>query len=179
VVGGETFEHESAPTPRKPAPKISVREEVTNRNRQSVGVSRRNEQAGLAIEDGFRNAAHIRRHHSGLGELSLQDDKRKPFEPRGQDEHIERRQVRARILAPALPDDAPLDSEPTRDGLEAFALASIPDNGERRALDVAKGALRAGSTAMSGTPLWIVGSEPFASPRRTSTSRDVRSPTPT
>jgi hypothetical protein len=72
--------------------------------------------------------------------MSLQHRKWKPLEARRQDEHIEGREVRARVFAPALPDNAPVDSEPPAFGLKTLPLASVSDNDERRALDVAKSA---------------------------------------
>ena len=85
---------------------------------QGLDILGRKEEARLAVQHGFADAAHVRGHDRKPGEHRFDRRQREALDSRGEDERVEARQVAARLVSPAddlqTIRDAQLVREPRR-----------------------------------------------------------------
>src|SRR5215204_5386373 len=136
VLGCEVLQNELTPLLAEPPPKLGVREQAPNRIRERRRILGRHEKTGLTVANGLGDAAHVSCDHGRPGQECLEQREWESFEARGQCENVERPEIGARILAPALPDHAVGDPDLSGELFEPTPFASFADENECGAVDL-------------------------------------------
>ncbi len=104
-----------------------------------VGVAGRHEQAGDAVLDHLRDAAHVRRDHRPAQRHRLEDREALGLAVGGQDRHVERGRHRRHVVAAAGEDDPVRRSEQLRACASSASRSALADDEQPGARDRPRG----------------------------------------